>query len=164
VTATAGTAPVTISQAAASAGFTLSGPALPVTLAAGQSASFTVRFAPTTSGAVNGSLSLASNATNSTAAVALSGTGSAVTTTVPHSVAVKWNASTSTNVGSYNVYRGTQSAGPFTKLTSTSASGLAYTDSNVSGGATYYYVVTAVGTSGTESSYSTPVKATVPTP
>ena len=39
-------------------GFSLSGPALPLTLAAGQSASFSVTFAPQSSGTVNGSLSL----------------------------------------------------------------------------------------------------------
>jgi fibronectin type 3 domain-containing protein len=34
----------------------------------------------------------------------------------------------------------------------------------VSAGQTYYYVATAVSTSGVESSYSTQVSATVPTP
>ena len=50
---------LTVSQAAMSgSGFSLSGPALPLTLVAGQSASFSVTFAPQSSGTVNGSLSL----------------------------------------------------------------------------------------------------------
>ncbi len=67
---------VTISQAAATGtGFSVSGISLPLTLAAGQSTSFTVAFAPQASGAVSGSLSVTSNASNSTLSVALSGTG-----------------------------------------------------------------------------------------
>ena len=50
---------LTVSQAAVTgSGFSLSGPALPLTLAAGQSASFGVTFTPQSSGTVNGSLSL----------------------------------------------------------------------------------------------------------
>jgi Cep192 domain 4/Abnormal spindle-like microcephaly-assoc'd, ASPM-SPD-2-Hydin len=69
---------VTISQAAISgAGFTLSGLASPVTLSAGQSANFTVTFAPQSADSVTGNVTITSNAPNPTLTVPLSGTGSA---------------------------------------------------------------------------------------
>ena len=65
---------VTISQANVSgSGFSVSG--VPATLAAGQSANFNVTFAPQSSGAVSGSVSIVSNASNSTLNITLSGTG-----------------------------------------------------------------------------------------
>jgi hypothetical protein len=67
---------LTISAASASgAGFSLSGLALPLTLTAGQSTSFTVLFAPTTSGAASGSVSITSNGSNPNLGIPLSGTG-----------------------------------------------------------------------------------------
>jgi hypothetical protein len=140
-------------------GFSQSSPALPLTLASGQSSNITVTFAPQNSGSVSGALQIGSNASNPSVSVALSGTGS----TVQHSVAVNWTASTST-VASYNVYRGTLSGGPYSKLNSTLITGLTYTDNTVSSGATYYYVVTAVAADGTESSFSNQVQAVIPTP
>jgi hypothetical protein len=65
---------VTISQANVSgSGFSVSG--VPATLAAGQSANFNVTFAPQSGGAVSGSVSIVSNASNSTLKITLSGTG-----------------------------------------------------------------------------------------
>jgi hypothetical protein len=68
---------LTITQAAVSgSGLTVNGLNLPLTLAAGQSSpSFSVVFAPQSAGAVSGSLSIASNASNATLSIALSGTG-----------------------------------------------------------------------------------------
>jgi hypothetical protein len=67
---------LTISQANVSgSGFSVSGLSLPATLAAGQSRNFNVTFAPQSSGAVSGSVSLVSNASNSTLKITLSGTG-----------------------------------------------------------------------------------------
>ena len=67
---------LTISAAAASGtGFSLSGLTLPLTLSAGQSTSFTVTFAPTATGAVNGSASITSNGSNPSLSISLSGTG-----------------------------------------------------------------------------------------
>src|SRR6059058_4999519 len=67
---------VTISQANVSgSGFSVSGLSLPATLAAGQSTNFNVTFAPQSSGAVSASVSLVSNASNSTLKITLSGTG-----------------------------------------------------------------------------------------
>ena len=77
---------------------------------------------------------------------------------------LSWTASTSTVVG-YNIYRGTVSGGPYTvKLNATPVSGTSYTDTAVVAGQAYYYVVTAVDSSGVESVYSNQASATVPTP
>jgi len=157
VTLTASAAPVIISQANVTSSFSLSGIALPLTLAAGQSTSLKVSFTPTSSSTVNGSLSLVSNASNSTATVALSGTGTSSTST-GHSVTANWSDSAS--VSGFNVYRGPQSAGPYAKLAL--VTGMTYTDSTVTSGSTYYYVVTAVSSTGAESSYSAPAQAIVP--
>jgi Abnormal spindle-like microcephaly-assoc'd, ASPM-SPD-2-Hydin/HYDIN/CFA65/VesB-like, Ig-like domain/Cep192 domain 4 len=78
-----GTASLTISQATVTgAGFSLSGLAIPLTLAPGQSGNFNVQYAPQTAGSVSGSLSIFSNAPNSPATVALSGTGVAASYTI----------------------------------------------------------------------------------
>ena len=140
-------------------GFSQTSPTLPLTLASGQSSSVTVTFAPQNSGSVSGALQISSNASNPSVSVALSGTGS----TVQHSVDVNWAASTSTVAG-YNVYRGTVSGGPYSKINTTLITGLTYNDNTVSSGATYYYVVTAVAADGTESPFSSQVQAAIPTP
>lgn len=61
----------------------------------------------------------------------------------------------------YYVYRGGQSGGPYTKI-----SGLQptadYTDSTVSFGEIYYYVVTVLGKGNVESGYSKEVQAVIP--
>lgn len=82
----------------------------------------------------------------------------------PHSVALAWPASTSLNVAGYNVYRGTASGGPYTKLNSSPVATLSYADATVQAGSNYYYVTTTVDSSGNESGYSTEVHAVVPTP
>jgi fibronectin type 3 domain-containing protein len=119
-----------------------------------------VKFAPTASGAVIGNLTLTSNASNSPMVIALNGTGA----TVAHSVALNWVASASTGVTGYNVYRGTQTGGPYSKVTATPVATTSYTDSTVTAGATYFYVVTAVDSAGNESAFSSEVSATIPTP
>ncbi len=71
-----GSSAVTISQASASGtGFSLTGPTLPTTLSSGQSATFTATFAPAAAGSAAGSIAIASNATNPSLSIALSGTG-----------------------------------------------------------------------------------------
>lgn len=89
----------------------------------------------------------------------LSGTGTAAPA---HSVALAWKASTSTVVG-YNVYRGSQSGGPYANVASGDAN-TTFTDGSVQAGQTYYYVVTAVDASGAESVHSNQVQALIPSP
>jgi len=70
----------TISQANVSgANFTITGLAVPVTIAAGGKVTFNVVFAPMTTGVITGSVSLVSNAPGSPTAISLSGTGVAPT-------------------------------------------------------------------------------------
>jgi hypothetical protein len=93
----------------------------------------------------------------------LSGT-CATGTSVPHSVTLNWTASTSSNVTGYNVYRGTQANGPYTKLTSAPVAWTSYADVAVLAGQTYYYVTTAVDSTNAESAYSNQAQAVVPSP
>jgi Abnormal spindle-like microcephaly-assoc'd, ASPM-SPD-2-Hydin len=75
-----GTSPVTISSAAISgAGFTIVAQSFPITLSPNQSLTLQLQFAPGVAGVATGQLAINSNsATGGTALVALSGTGTAV--------------------------------------------------------------------------------------
>ena len=82
-----------------------------------------------------------------------------------HAATITWVASSSQNVAGYNVYRGTTSGGPYTKLTTSGlVTGTTYKDSSVQPGQTYYYVVTAVDVSSNESGYSNQTAAVIPVP
>jgi hypothetical protein len=82
-----------------------------------------------------------------------------------HTVTLTWTASTSQSVAGYNVYRGTTSGGPYKlKVNSTQIIGTTYTDNVVQPGQTYYYVATAVDTTGNESGYSNQATAVIPSP
>jgi hypothetical protein len=153
-------ASVTVSSASlSSAEFSLTGISLPMTISAGQSVPFTLRFAPQTSGIASATLSFASNASNAPAET-LSGNGTAPPS---HNVSLSWTGGSSGIVG-YNVYRGSVSKGPYTRITSALDATPAYSDSSVQAGHTYYYVATAVDGSGTESTYSNEAQAVVPSP
>jgi fibronectin type 3 domain-containing protein len=78
-----------------------------------------------------------------------------------YTVDLSWNASTS-KVNGYNIYRGSKSGGPYAKINSSLDAGTTYTDKNVATSTTYYYVTTAVNSSGQESSYSNQVQVIVP--
>jgi fibronectin type 3 domain-containing protein len=62
------------------------------------------------------------------------------------------------------VYRGPVSGGPYTKLNSSAVNAETFTDLSVTAGQAYFYVVTAVDASGTESIFSSEVSGTIPTP
>ena len=158
-TLTANGAGVIISSASSSnTEFTLGGLSLPMTLTADQSVSFNVTFAPQASGAASGTITFTSGATNPSVTESVTGTGMP---SPQHSVSLSWTASTSRVIG-YNVYRGTQSGGPYTAITTAPDASTAYTDSTVFAGSTYYYVVTAVDSSGHESAYSNQAQAVIP--
>jgi len=97
--------------------------------------------------------------------VAFNGCGGAGTGTivppVQYSVLLTWDASPS-NVSGYNVYRSTVSGSSYTKINSSLVLATDYTDSTVQSGTTYYYVTTAVDSSGIESVYSNEASAVVP--
>ena len=157
--ANTGNSSVSVSQISISgAGFSANGSAQPVTLAAGQSTSFSVTFAPTTTGNLSGSVTVTSNATNSPLAISLSGSGAAAAS---HSVTLNWIPSTSSYAG-FNVYRGSLSGGPYTKVNSALIATTSFFDTSVTSGQTYYYVATEVDSTGAESVYSSEVIATIP--
>jgi hypothetical protein len=126
-------------------------------VAAGAHCTIAVTFTPAASGTRTAALSIADNASGSPQAVSLSGTGT-------HDMILSWTASATPGVRGYDVYRGTTSGGESsTPLNSTPINGTTYTDANVTAGATYYYVVTAVASNGvTQSAHSSEAAATVP--
>ena len=140
--------------------FSLSGISLPLTIAAGNSTSFSIIFAPQTTGAASATLNFSSDASNSPA-VSLSGTG---TPPPVRTVVLSWTASTSSNIASYNVYRSTTSGGPYSEIGSVPESTTTFTDTAVTDGQTYYYVTTTVNSDNQESSYSNQAGAVIPPP
>jgi Abnormal spindle-like microcephaly-assoc'd, ASPM-SPD-2-Hydin len=133
--------------------FSVGGLSLPVTISPGQSIPYTVTFSPKTTGAVSASLTFTSNAQPSTTIETLTGTG----TPVPvHSVNLSWNASTSSGISGYNVYRAiyVSSCGSYSKINSVLNTSTLFTDSAVVDGTSYCYATTAVNSSNVESGYS----------
>jgi fibronectin type 3 domain-containing protein len=80
---------------------------------------------------------------------------------VSHSVTLNWTPSTS-SYARFNVYRGSLSGGPYTKVNSALISATSFADASVASGQTYYYVATEVDSTGAESVYSSEVMATIP--
>ncbi|PWT84579.1 MAG: hypothetical protein C5B58_04500 [Acidobacteria bacterium] len=153
-TLTASGASVTVTAASTNNSvFTIGGFSLPHTIAAGQSASFTITFSPTVAGAASATLTFTSNAQPTTTTEALTGTGVAAAT---HSVALSWNASTSQNISGYNIYRAlySTSCGSFAKINNLLNTSTLYTDTSVTNGNTYCYATTAVDSGNAESGYS----------
>ena len=85
-----------------------------------------------------------------------------VNLTVTAQVMLSWTASQSPGIAGYNIYRGTTSGGPYTKINSSLDPNTTYNDTAVQDGVTYYYVTTAVDNQGEESSYSNESSAGVP--
>ena len=159
---TATTADVTVSSAAWNGqGYNVTGISFPVTVTTGQSVSFSVNFAPTTSGSTPGSITFSSNATNPSLSENFTGIGTPTSNPSSHSVTLNWSPSTSTVAG-YNIYRGTTSGGPYTKLNSSLNTSTSFTDANLLSSTTYYYVATAVDSSSNESVYSNQTVAAIP--
>jgi hypothetical protein len=151
-----GSSVVVTAATVTSSEFKLSNISFPVTVAAGKSVSFTATFTPQSSGSASAKFTFTGNTSQATES--LSGTGMAGAS---HSVGLSWQPSSS-DVEGYNVYRGSGSSGPYSKITASLDGATTYTDTTVKSGTTYYYVTTAVGTDGMESSYSNQVKVTIP--
>ena len=128
-------------------------------VAAGGNCTIAILFTPSATGTRAASLSIADNASGDPQTVSVSGTGT-------HDVILAWTASATPGVLGYNLYRGTTSGGESSApLNSTPMEGATYTDENVTAGAKYYYVVTAVASNGvTLSEDSNEAAATVPSP
>lgn len=136
--------------------FSMSGLTTPLSLAAGQSAYFTVDFTPTAAGGKTGNVALVSSSSGSPINISLKGTC--------HWVTLSWTASTSTSVVGYYIYRATQTGGVYSPLNSTPIAATSYNDTSVSPGSQYYYVITAVNSDGVQSINSNQASAAVPTP
>ncbi|MGB9436074.1 MAG: choice-of-anchor D domain-containing protein [Candidatus Acidiferrum sp.] len=141
-------------------------------LAPNQKVTFQVWFSPKVAGPASATLSLLSPNISSPETLSMSGNGVSTTTPPPaapptpppaiqHTVALTWNASSSQVIG-YRVYRSETSGNSYNSLNGTAVNALAYSDSTVASGTTYYYVVTAVDSAGVESVYSNQVVAVVP--
>jgi Abnormal spindle-like microcephaly-assoc'd, ASPM-SPD-2-Hydin len=150
-----------LSVSTGSSEFTISGLSFPLVIPAGQSATFTVTFAPQSSGLASVPVTFISDASNTPSAATLSGTGVAAPA---YSVDLSWTASTSPDIAGYNVYRRTGTTGSFAKINNSLDAITSYDDSSVADGKTYYYETTAVNTSGEESAASAPVMAAIPAP
>ena len=143
-------------------GYSVSGIDFPVTVPANTSISYKVSFAPQASGSISGGIIFVSDAPNSPTTQTFTGSGGAVSQSVQHSVDLSWDLG-SAGIDGYNVYHGTRSGGPYTKLNSKALATSTYTDATVKSGTTYYYVATSVD-AGVESSYSEEVVAAIPSP
>jgi hypothetical protein len=148
-----GSTPVTVNLA----NFSASGPAQVWQLTA---ANAITRLADAAAGA---SVSLSVPAQSITLLVIPAGT--AVPPAVPagltatgqdRQIALSWSASS--GAATYNVKRSTTSGGPYTTI-KTGATATSYTDTGLTNGTTYYYVVSAVNSAG-ESANSTQASAT----
>jgi hypothetical protein len=135
--------------------FSISGISFPVTVTTSQPVTFTVTFTPQASGGASAIASFTSNASNSPADATLTGTGVAAPA---HTVNLSWDASTSPNIVSYNVYRSPYIAacGVYSKIGS--SVNTTYMDSSVVNGQAYCYETTAVNSSNEESADSVPIQ------
>jgi len=139
--------------------FVVTGLTLPVTLATGQTLHYTVTFTPQQSGTASASLSFTSSASDANVSESLTGSG---VVAPKQFVTLSWNASTSQVVG-YNVYRSSKTGGPYARLNAGTNSATTFTDATVAPGNTYFYVITAVNSSGKESKYSNQAAAKIAT-
>ncbi|MCH7735211.1 MAG: DNRLRE domain-containing protein, partial [Chloroflexi bacterium] len=75
-------------------------------------------------------------------------------------VALDWDDNAEPDLAGYNVYRSTTSGGPYTKVNGPLVTPSAYTDTGLSNGTPYYYVVRAENDSAEESGDSNEATAT----
>ena len=139
--------------------FAVTGVKLPATIAVGQTLPYTVTFTPQQSGTASASLSFTSNASDANLSESLIGSG---VTAPKQFVMLSWNPSTSQVVG-YNVYRSSKTGGPYARINGGTNSATTFTDATVTPGSTYFYVITAVNSSGKESKYSNQAQAKIAT-
>jgi hypothetical protein len=148
-----GDAPLMISTIATSSAVFTATAAAPAELDPGAALKIAVAFQPTTVMAATDQLVVDSDA--GSVAADLTGTGA-------HSVSLTWNASTSSGVIGYNVYRSEASGAFYMRINDRLVPDTAYTDFTIETCKTYYYVVTAVNEAALESGYSAETAKEVP--
>ncbi|NQT84096.1 hypothetical protein HQ563_13805, partial [bacterium] len=74
-------------------------------------------------------------------------------------VSLYWDENLETDIAGYNVYRSETSGSGYAKINDGLVTAIEYLDTDVVGGTTYYYVVTAMDTSGNESGASNEASA-----
>jgi len=82
-----------------------------------------------------------------------------------HSATLSWTPATQANgisIASWNVLRGTTTGGPYTQTANLPVATTSYTDTSVSSGQNYFYVVRAMDMTGTASADSTEAEAVIP--
>jgi hypothetical protein len=159
-----GNVPVTINSASlSSSAFSISGLTSGLILAPNQQVNFQITFRPTVVGTQSGALTVTSASAFPTLKMALTGSGSSspTTPTTQHTVTLTWDPSTSSVLG-YRVYRGRTSGGPYAQLNSSLIPVTNYSDATVASGTEYFYVTTAVDSSGDESVFSNEAAANIP--
>jgi hypothetical protein len=85
-------------------------------------------------------------------------TGLKATAVSSSQINLGWAANTDRDLSYYRVYRSTSSGGPYTRIAS-NITAIQYSSTGLAADTTYYYVVTAVDTSGNESGYSNQASA-----
>ena len=140
------------------AGINPSGVSSGLVIAAGGTARLNVAFDPASTGPVTGSVTVTSTASNPSLVISTSGTGVQASSA---SVQLSWTASTS-SVSGYDIFRSNVSGSSYVQMNTTPVATTQYTDTTVTPGETYYYVVTAVSSTGTQSPDSNQVTAAVP--
>jgi fibronectin type 3 domain-containing protein len=104
-----------------------------------------------------------SNEGSATATDVAPGAPTGLTTTPgDKQVVLGWADNTESELAGYNVYRSQTMGGPYSKINTSLVVTSGYTDTGLTGGVTYYYVVTAVDNGSNESSYSDSASA-IPT-
>lgn len=146
--------------------FSISGLSAGVSLEPGQQLSFQIWFRPAGKGSWSDTLSISSSSLPSPVKVAISGSASTTAVSSPsnttaHSVTLDWNASSS-SVAGYHIYRGNTSGGPYNRINASLVTAINFSDLSVVSGSRYFYVVTAVEGTGTESAFSNEVSAEIP--
>lgn len=82
-------------------------------------------------------------------------------TTGNGAVILNWTGNTEFDLDGYNLYRSPTSGSGYTKLAALSYKATSFTDTGLTGGATYFYRIRAVDTKGQESEDSAEILATV---
>lgn len=135
--------------------FTSSG-AGAVNLAPGQEISLGVNFTPKSNGRQTGSLRISNESGGSLLEIPLVANGASA---AQSTVKLNWEASP-VSVAGYAIYRAADPTGPYTRISAVPSA--EFIDTGLAAGHTYYYVVTALNPDDTESEYSEPISATVP--